>query len=228
VFRRCVRHRVEDVREAGLKGLAELGPLAAEAVPDLTAALPHAEAVVALGRIGPDARPAVKDLRALLGDDRSGLSAAVALARIDPTDATAVPVLRKALESGVHVIGYDANSEPDAREWFVNQAEFNGIAKALVDSLADQMGADASFGIVTSTFTTPNQARWIAEMWAYASDCYPDLNWLETLEAQEDAVLSFQQAQTLINKYGEDLDGIFAMTSVATELLKPIMSLPGE
>ena len=126
------------------------------------------------------------------------------------------PVLRKALEAGIHVVGYDANSEPDAREWFVNQAEFNGIAKALVDSLADQMGEDASFGIVTSTFTTPNQARWIAEMWAYASECYPDLEWLETLEAQEDAVLSFQQAQTLLNKYGEDLDGIFAMTSVAT------------
>ncbi len=126
------------------------------------------------------------------------------------------PVLRKALENGIHVVGYDANSEPDAREWFVNQAEFNGIAKALVDSLADQMGEAASFGIVTSTFTTPNQARWIAEMWAYASECYPDLTWLETLEAQEDAVLSFQQAQTLINKYGEDMDGIFAMTSVAT------------
>jgi len=126
------------------------------------------------------------------------------------------PVLRSALEAGIHVVGYDANSEPDAREWFVNQAEFNGIAKAMVDSLVDQMGADASFGIVTSTFTTPNQARWIAEMDAYARACYPDLEWLETLEAQEDAVLSFQQAQTLINKYGEDLDGIFAMTSVAT------------
>ena len=50
------------------------------------------------------------------------------------------PVLRKALEAGIHVVGYDANSEPDAREWFVNQAEFNGIAKALVDSLARPNG----------------------------------------------------------------------------------------
>ena len=126
------------------------------------------------------------------------------------------PVLRRALESGVHVVGYDANSEPDAREWFVNQAEFNGIGKALIDSLVDQKGEDASFGIVTSTFTTPNQARWVSEMWAYASECYPDLEWMETLEAQEDAGLSFQQAQTLINKYGEDLDGIIGLTSVAT------------
>ena len=126
------------------------------------------------------------------------------------------PVLRKALEAGIYVVGYDANSEPDARQWFVNQAEFNGIGKALIDSLVDQKGEDASFGIVTSTFTTPNQARWVSEMWAYASECYPDLDWLETLEAQEDAGLSFQQAQTLINKYGEDLDGIVGLTSVAT------------
>jgi ABC-type sugar transport system substrate-binding protein len=126
------------------------------------------------------------------------------------------PVLRRALESGIHVVGYDAGSEPDARSWFVNQAEFNGIGKAMIDSLAAESGPDASFGIVTSTFTSPNQARWISEMWAYAAKCYPEMTWLETLEAQEDAVLSFNQANTLINKYGEDLDGILGMTSVAT------------
>ncbi len=126
------------------------------------------------------------------------------------------PVLKRALAQGLHVVGYDANSQPDAREWFVNQAEFNGIAKAMIDSLAAEKGEDAQFGIVTSTFTTPNQARWIAEMQAYAASCFPEMGWLETLEAQEDAVLSFNQANTLINKYGDDLDGIFGMTSVAT------------
>ncbi len=126
------------------------------------------------------------------------------------------PVLKRALAQGLRVVGYDANSQPDAREWFVNQAEFNGIAKAMIDSLVAEKGENASFGIVTSTFTTPNQARWIAEMWAYANACFPNLTWLETLEAQEDAVLSFNQANTLINKYGDDLDGIFGMTSVAT------------
>ncbi|MGI9450191.1 MAG: autoinducer 2 ABC transporter substrate-binding protein [Geminicoccaceae bacterium] len=126
------------------------------------------------------------------------------------------PVLKKALEKGINVVGYDANSEPDAREWFVNQAEFNGIAKAMVDSIAAEIGDDGSFAIVTSTFTTPNQARWIAEMWAYAEQCHPNLGWLETVEAQEDNILSFNQATTLINKYGDDLDGLFGMTSVAT------------
>jgi ABC-type sugar transport system substrate-binding protein len=126
------------------------------------------------------------------------------------------PVLKKALERGIHVVGYDANSQPDAREWFVNQAEFNGIGKAMIDAIVAEIGEDGSFGIVTSTFTTPNQARWIAEMWAYAQACHPELEWLETVEAQEDNILSFNQATTLINKYGEDLDGLFGMTSVAT------------
>ncbi len=126
------------------------------------------------------------------------------------------PVLKKALAAGIHVVGYDANSQPDAREWFVNQAEFNGIGKAMIDSMAAEIGEDGSFAIVTSTFTTPNQARWIAEMQAYQAACHPNMQWLETVEAQEDNNLSFNQATTLINKHGDDLDGIFGMTSVAT------------
>lgn len=126
------------------------------------------------------------------------------------------PVLERAMEQGLYVVGYDANSTPPARQWFAQQALPNGLAKVFIDSFVSEKGEDASFGIVTSTFTTPNQARWISEMWAYTSNCYPDLTWLETVEAQEDAVLSFNQANTLINKYGEDLDGILGMTSVAT------------
>ncbi len=126
------------------------------------------------------------------------------------------PVLKKALSKGIHVVGYDANSQPDAREWFVNQSPFNGIGKAMMDSMAAEIGEDGAFAIVTSTFTTPNQARWIAEMQAYQAKCHPKMKWLETVEAQEDNVLSFNQATTLINKYGDKLKGLFGMTSVAT------------
>src|ERR1700685_4141430 len=126
------------------------------------------------------------------------------------------PVLKKALSKGIHVVGYDANSQPDAREWFVNQAEFNGIGKSMIDSMVKEIGEDGSFAIVTSTFTTPNQARWIAEMQAYTEKCHPKMTWLETVGAQEDNNLSFNQATTLINKYGDKLKGLFGMTSVAT------------
>ena len=49
-------------------------------------------------------------------------------------------VLRKALKGGIHVIGYDAESDPDAREWFIQQATPDGIAKALVDSMVAEVG----------------------------------------------------------------------------------------
>lgn len=138
------------------------------------------------------------------------------------------PVLKKALSRGIHVIGYDANAQPDAREWFVNQAEFNGIGKALIDNMAKEIGEDGSFAIVTSTFTTPNQARWIAEMWAYQQKCHPKMKWLETVEAQEDNILSFNQATTLINKHGADLKGLFGMTSVATPASAEAVSQAGQ
>ncbi|WP_407660445.1 autoinducer 2 ABC transporter substrate-binding protein [Kaistia algarum] len=138
------------------------------------------------------------------------------------------PVLKKALAAGINVVGYDANATPDARQWFVNQAEFNGIAKSLVDALAKEAGEDAGFAIVTSTFTTPNQARWINEMSAYAAKCHPNMKWLETVEAQEDNVLSFNQSATLINKYGDQLKGIFGMTSVATPAAAEAVTQAGQ
>ena len=130
----------------------------------------------------------------------------IAFASNDPVAIS--PALRNALEQGVHVIGFDADSEPDAREWFVNQATFNGMAKAMVDSMVEEVGADGSVAIITSSLTAPNQNRWISEMLAYADKCYPDLNWLETVPSEEDQQLDFQRAQELVNKYGEDLDGI--------------------
>ncbi|HMM28009.1 MAG TPA: substrate-binding domain-containing protein [Aggregatilineaceae bacterium] len=137
----------------------------------------------------------------------------IAFASNDPVAIS--PALRKALEAGVRVIGFDANSEPDAREWFVNQATFNGMAKAMVDSMVEEVGEDGNVAIVTSSLTAPNQNRWISEMLAYAEKCYPDLNFLETVPSEEDQQLAFQRAQELVNKYGEELDGIFAMSSVA-------------
>ena len=88
-------------------------------------------------------------------------------------------MLKKALGKGIHVVGYDANSTPDAREWFVNQAQFNGIGKAMIDIDGQGDRRGRRFAIVTSTFTTPNQARWIAEMHAYGAKCHPKMKWLE-------------------------------------------------
>ena len=86
----------------------------------------------------------------------------------------------------------------------------------MIDSIAAEIGEDGSFAIVTSTFTTPESGALDRRDVGLYPGVPPALKWLETVEAQEDNILSFNQATTLINKYGDDLDGLFGMTSVAT------------
>jgi len=126
-------------------------------------------------------------------------------------------VLAEALQRGIHVVTYDADATTSAREWFVAQAEPNAIAKALIDSLVAQQGEDASFGIVTGAFTTPNHARWIAEMEAYAEACYPDLTWLETLEGGDSATISYDQSRALLDTYADGILAIISLSSVGTQ-----------
>src|SRR5260370_1583528 len=55
------------------------------------------------------------------------------------------PVLRKALKAGIHVIGYDAESQPDAREWFAQMCTPDGVAKAVINDMVSQVGEQADF-----------------------------------------------------------------------------------
>src|SRR6201997_2540629 len=86
------------------------------------------------------------------------------------------PVLRKALKAGIHVIGYDAESQPDAREWFAQMCTPDGVAKALIDDMVAEMGKEGDFAIVTSSMTAAGKNAWIAEIKKYIPTAYPKLN----------------------------------------------------
>jgi ABC-type sugar transport system substrate-binding protein len=124
--------------------------------------------------------------------------------------------LRTALQSGIRVIGYGADTERNAREWFVQPAAYNALAKVLIDNYVQQTGPNVGFAILTTTFDSPQAGRWISEMWAYASQCYPDLEWLETVETQGDAVLAYNQAAVLLGEYSSDMNGFISVTTMAT------------
>ena len=107
------------------------------------------------------------------------------------------PVLKKALAAGINVVGYDANSDarrpPVVRQPGRVQRHRQGDDRQHGRRRSARMRA---FAIVTSTFTTPNQARWIAEMAAYAGEVPSrSMKWLETVEAQEDNILSLQPGE---------------------------------
>jgi ABC-type sugar transport system substrate-binding protein len=124
------------------------------------------------------------------------------------------PVLRKALKAGIRVVGYDAESQPDAREWFVQQATPDGIAKALIDSMVAEVGKDADIAIVTSSLTAPNQNEWIAEMKKYIAAQGLKLNIVTILPSEEDQQLAFKATGQIVKAY-PNVKGIIGLSSVA-------------
>ena len=143
----------------------------------------------------------------------------------DPAEASSA--LRDALDAGVHVLTYGSDANGDSREWYLSPAAVSEIAKMLVDQMALQTGSSGRFAIVTNTFKSAYEARIMAEMEAYAQQCFPGMEWLETVEAQEDPVLAFNQAANLLNSYGEDLNGLFGLTTTVTPSIAEAVSRSG-
>lgn len=84
-------------------------------------------------------------------------------------------VLRKARKQGIQVVTYDADAQPDARSFFVNQATSQGIAEALMDDAARLLNAEGEFAIILATLTAANQREWQREIEARWKAKYPKM-----------------------------------------------------
>ena len=136
---------------------------------------------------------------------------------IAPNDKSAIaPVLAKARKRGIKVISWDADALENARDFFVTQCTSESVAKTLMDVMAEGAGPNAKYIIVTGTLTADNQNRWMAEMEKYRKAKYPNMvNLSETPKAPgEDQALATQATADCLKAY-PDLQGIFAITSVA-------------
>ena len=69
-------------------------------------------------------------------------------------------VLRKARKRGIKVITWDADAEPDARDFLVNQATPQGIGNTLMDHAGRMLGGKGEFAIITASLTAANQIEW--------------------------------------------------------------------
>lgn len=83
--------------------------------------------------------------------------------------------LRKAQRQGIKVLTYDADTLPDARTFFVNQATPEGIGNTLMDEGASLCGGRGEFAIITATLTAGNQREWMKHIQARLAAKYPDM-----------------------------------------------------
>ena len=84
-------------------------------------------------------------------------------------------VLRKARERGIKVLTWDADSLPDARDFFVNQATPEGIGQTLMDNAARIMGGKGKFAIITASLTASNMIEWQKCIEARRQEKYPQI-----------------------------------------------------
>ena len=110
-------------------------------------------------------------------------------------------VLRKARAKGIHVITWDADAEPDAREFFIDQATPQGIGYALMDRAAAILGGKGEFAIVTASLSAANQNEWIRYIQERLRAKYPRVKLDAIRPSEGDRDRAFAETQTLLKVY---------------------------
>jgi ABC-type sugar transport system substrate-binding protein len=126
--------------------------------------------------------------------------------------------LGEARQRGMKVVTFDADTRPDARDFFVNMATYDAVAEAMVDAMAEQLEpkGEGKVGILTSSVNAPNQSEWAKRIKAYAAKKYPKMVLLPEEQHGEDRDLGITRARAMITAPdNRDLKGIIGLTSVA-------------
>jgi rhamnose transport system substrate-binding protein len=121
--------------------------------------------------------------------------------------------LRKARESGIKVVTWDADAEPDARDFFCNQATPEGIGDTLIETANREMGGEGKFVIISGSQTAANLSLWRDRILKRMKD-YPRLQCLEVVYCDDKQNVAMDLGKQMLNKY-PDLKLIMAICSPA-------------
>jgi rhamnose transport system permease protein len=110
-------------------------------------------------------------------------------------------VLRKARDRGITVITWDADAEPDARDYFINQATPEDIGNTLTDEAARLLGGQGQFAIITGALSAANQNAWIAAIRQRLAGRHPGLTLATIRPSDDDRDKAFAEAQTIMRAH---------------------------
>ena len=125
------------------------------------------------------------DAIAAAAENRDGLSSA----------------LKKAQAKGIKVVTYDSDAQPDARNFFVNQATAQGIGETLMDTAAQLCGEEGDFAIITATLTAANMGEWRKHIEARLATKYPKMKLVDTKPCDDQKDKAQQEAANLMSAY---------------------------
>jgi rhamnose transport system substrate-binding protein len=95
----------------------------------------------------------------------------------------------------------------------VNQASAEGIAKAQVDLIAEQIGDAGKVAILSASANATNQNAWIKLMEEELAANHPNIELVDTVYGDDDDQTSFDKTAALLQSH-PDLKGIISPTTV--------------
>jgi ABC-type sugar transport system substrate-binding protein len=149
---------------------------------------------------------------------------AILVSALDPE--SYADTLQEARDMGILVGTWDADVRADARDFFVNQAEFDQIGIALLTGIAGDLSQDhsadnpAPVALVSTTTDSPNQNAWldaiIAEYEANMDSDYAHIDLMtdsdEIVYAGNDQGTADEKIKGLLSA-NQDIKGIIALSS---------------
>ncbi len=109
-------------------------------------------------------------------------------------------VLRKARSQGIKVVAWDADANPDARDYFINQATTQAIGFTLLDEAARVMHEKGEIAIITGALSAANQNLWISFIKERLAK-YPNMKLVSIRPSDDDRDKAFSEAQTISKVY---------------------------
>jgi rhamnose transport system substrate-binding protein len=121
----------------------------------------------------------------------------------------------EARSADVKVITFDADTNPDCRDLFINQATAEGIASKQLELISDQIGGEGEIAILSASANATNQNAWIDMMEKELADNpdYSKIKLVDTVYGDDEDQKSFDQTEALLQNH-PDLKGIISPTTV--------------
>ena len=121
----------------------------------------------------------------------------------------------EARSADVKVVTFDADTNPECRDLFVNQATAEGIASKQLELISEQIGGEGEIAILSAAANATNQNAWIEmmEKELAGNPEYADIELVDTVYGDDDDQKSFDQTEALLQNH-PDLKGIISPTTV--------------
>lgn len=110
-------------------------------------------------------------------------------------------ILRRARAHGIKVLTWDADAEPDSRDYFINQARPEDIAATLIDRAAAILHGRGEIAIITGALSAANQNLWIHFMRERLATSYRGITLAVIRPSDDDRDKAFAETQTIMKVY---------------------------